>query len=241
MSGATKLGNGRRGDGRLHWGVRLIVFDLDGTLVDSRADLAASVNQMLGEYRAAALAESDVTGMVGEGARMLVSRALAAAGLPSGHTPHALRRFLDIYDSHLLDHTRPYRGIPEALERLSADATLAVLTNKPTAASVRILEGLGLHRYFKDVLGGDSLYPRKPDPASLMHLMNEHGAAREETLMVGDSAIDLQTADNAGVPCCLVSWGFGFIVDTGKIGDRVFVANTPAEIAADGYPPRANA
>jgi phosphoglycolate phosphatase len=208
----------------------VIVFDLDGTLVDSRRDLADSINQVLREYRAPTLSEREVTSMVGEGARVLVERALATSGLPPEEAPRALGRFLHIYDEHLLDSTLPYAGIPELLDRLHKSARMAVLTNKPTGASVRILEGLGLRRYFSEVIGGDSTYPRKPDPAALWHLTGLLGAARERTWMIGDSRVDLETAKNAGVRCCLVRYGFGFRFEPGEIDDDVAVVDTPEEI-----------
>lgn len=208
----------------------LIVFDLDGTLVDSRRDLAKAVNSMLGELGAPTLSGEQVTRMVGEGARVLVEKALAAAGKPAEELPRALTRFLEIYDAHLLDHTRPYDGVPELLGRLRAVAHLAVLTNKPTHASVRVLDGLGLSDYFHEIIGGDSAYPRKPDPAALVHLMDACDAVREETMMVGDSRIDLETALNARVSCCLVRYGFGF--PGGKPEESgALIAETPQAVA----------
>ncbi len=217
---------------------RLIVFDLDGTLVDSRKDLALGVNAMLVERGAGPLPEGQVTRMVGEGARVLVERAIAAAGLPAGEASHALGRFLAIYQEHLLDHTRAYDGVPQLLQRLRGATRMAVLTNKPTAASERVLEGLGLRGCFDEVIGGDSPYPRKPDPAALLHLVDAWGATSDTTLMVGDSRIDLETARNARVRCCLVRYGFGFAFGPDELGDEAIVAGTPDQIAgAFGAPP----
>lgn len=207
---------------------RLVVFDLDGTLVDSRKDLAFSVNVMLEERGAAALPETQVTRMVGEGARVLVERALAAAGLPADETPRALERFLQIYERHLLDQTRPYEGVPEMLRALGdAGVRMSVLTNKPTSASVGVLQGLGLARCFDEIIGGDSPYPRKPAPAAIAHLMEICGATRDSTVMVGDSRIDLETSRNAGVRCCLVRYGFGFNFGPGDLADVTVVDNPP--------------
>ena len=187
---------------------RLIVFDLDGTLVDSRRDLAESANQLLEELGAAPQPEAAIVRMVGEGAAVLVRRALAAAGV--GESPGALERFLEIYSGRLLNHTRPYDGIPEAVSVACRHARLAVLTNKPTRPSEEILDGLAMRELFEDVIGGDGPWPRKPDPASLVALMERTGATPATTLLVGDSAIDHETARRASVRCCLAAYGFGY-------------------------------
>jgi phosphoglycolate phosphatase len=215
---------------------RLIVFDLDGTLVDSRRDLADSVNAMLVESGRPPLEVADVTKMVGEGARLLVERALASseasagsANAPPISVADALERFLVHYDGGLLNHTRAYGGIPAWLASLQGSAALAVLTNKPRDASVRILEGLGLARYFAEVLGADGPHPRKPDPAALLDLMNRRGVARQDTLFIGDSRIDLETARNAGVRLCLVRYGFGFRFADGELPADVTVIDRPGD------------
>ncbi|HEY6214694.1 MAG TPA: HAD-IA family hydrolase [Vicinamibacterales bacterium] len=190
--------------------VGLYVFDLDGTLVDSRADLADSANALLAECGGAPLPEEQIGRMVGEGAAVLVSRVFDAANTQS--PPDALDRFLALYDARLLDRTRAYDGIPDTLAALAARATLAVLTNKPRAAALRILDGLGLARFFNadDVVGGDGPLPRKPDPAGLQHLAGRAGVALDRTVLVGDSLIDWETARRAGVRICLARYGFGF-------------------------------
>jgi phosphoglycolate phosphatase len=192
--------------GHLHR--RLIAFDLDGTLIESRRDLADSANELIAERGGAPLSVAQVAAMVGEGARVLVSRALAAAGLEQ--SPDALPRFLEIYDSRLLNHTRLYDGVADALRAAGAHAQMAVLTNKPIGPSEKILAGLGARELFSEVIGGDGPYPRKPDPASLHALMERAGTTPETTLMVGDTRIDLETARHAAVRCCIVSYGFGF-------------------------------
>jgi phosphoglycolate phosphatase len=161
-------------------------------------------------YGAAAIAEDDIGRMVGDGAATLVIRALKAAGIE--RPPDALERFLAIYDERLLNHTRPYEGVPEVLETLGRDAALAVLTNKPIAATRRILDGLALSRYFVPtaVIGGDGPFPRKPDPSALLHLVAQAAAQPLDTIMVGDSAIDWRTAHAAGTRVCLARYGFGF-------------------------------
>jgi phosphoglycolate phosphatase len=185
---------------------RLIAFDLDGTLIDSSRDLADSVNELLGELGAAPLALEDVTRMIGEGAKVLIRRALAASGIPED--AKAIARFLEIYDRKLLDHTVPYQGILDVVRVARKHARVAVLTNKPLAPSEKVLAGLGMRDLFDDVIGSDGPYPRKPDPAGLRALMERAGATPERTLMVGDSRIDYETARSAATRCCLVAYGF---------------------------------
>jgi phosphoglycolate phosphatase len=190
--------------------LRLIVFDLDGTLVDSHRDLADATNALLAELGGAPLPSEAVTGMVGDGAAVLVRRALTQAGLDP-HTPGALDRFLRHYDACLLATTRPYAGMLETLTTLRARGhRLAVLTNKPQRATVAVLEGLGLRDSFTDVLGGDTSHGRKPDPAGLLSLVASAGVSTSETMLVGDSPVDLATARRAGTSICLARYGFGF-------------------------------
>ena len=188
----------------------LVVFDLDGTLVDSRRDLAESVNDLIVERGGALLSEASVGRMVGDGAAVLVLRAFEAARLPAD--PDALGRFLAIYGARSLKHTRPYPGVIDLLARLEGKIELAVLTNKPLAATRDILAGLDLARYFPSdrVRGGDGPLPRKPDPAGLLRLASDAGVAPESVLLVGDSLIDWRTARAAGTAICLARWGFGF-------------------------------
>jgi phosphoglycolate phosphatase len=174
---------------------RLIVFDLDGTLVDSRQDIAESANALLETCGGEALPEETIGRMVGNGAATLVARAFAAAGL-----------------ARLLTHTRPYPGMHDVLDALGARAPLAVLTNKPIAATRSILAGLDLAKYFEDdgIVGGDGLFARKPDPGGLLHLAARAGVPPAATLMVGDSLVDWQAAHNASAGMCLARYGFGF-------------------------------
>ena len=122
----------------------------------------------------------------------------------------SLPRFLDLYDERLLNTTTPYPGIPETLEALALQATIAVLTNKPLAPSRRILEAVGLSRHIAATIGGDGPFPKKPDPASLRHLIETFGASPRATAMVGDSWIDCETARRAGTAICLARYGFGY-------------------------------
>jgi phosphoglycolate phosphatase len=210
---------------------RLIVFDLDGTLVDSRRDIADAANTLLVECGAQRLPEERIGRMVGDGAATLVARAFEAASIEQ--PPDALQRFLAIYDRHLLDHTHPYPGIPEVLDRLGLRAKLAVLTNKPIASTRRILAGLDLARHFPDdaVIGGDGLFPRKPNPAGLRYLAASAGVLVESALLIGDSVVDWRTARAASMPVCLARYGFGFEgfpVDELQPEDRLVAA--PADI-----------
>jgi len=193
--------------------IQLAVFDLDGTLVDSQKDLANAANALVTELGGRPLRDEEVAAMVGEGAGVLVRRVLTAARLDAG-TPAALPRFLALYDERLVEHTRPYPGIQDLLEELRTQMPLAVLTNKPQTATQRLLTALQLSRHFAHVVGGDTSFGRKPDPAGLLGLCAAAGIAPSEAVLVGDSAIDLETARRGGVPCVLVRYGFGFRFDT---------------------------
>jgi phosphoglycolate phosphatase len=208
---------------------RLIAFDLDGTLVDSRQDLADSANQLVVELGGRPLASDAVVDMVGEGASVLVRKALAAAAVPD--RPAALGRFLEIYDERLLRSTRLYPGIQEVLEEARRRARVVVLTNKPRRHTERLLDGLGLRALFDDLVGGDGPHARKPSPDGLRALMTAAGAAAPATLMVGDSMVDLETARNAGVRCCVVSWGFGYSrIPPGTLAPGDAVVQTVTEL-----------
>jgi len=205
---------------------------LDGTLVDSRRDLAESANQLLEQCGATPLAEQAIGRMVGDGAATLVARVFAAAGV--AQPADALPRFLALYNARLLRFTRSYVGIPELLAGLQRTQTLAVLTNKPRAATAAILEGLSLSSYFENrVVGGDGPFPRKPSPDGLAHLISQAGASPTETLLVGDSVIDWQTAHAAGAFSCTARYGFGFDgfpLDALQPSDRLI--DHPSELAA---------
>jgi phosphoglycolate phosphatase len=186
----------------------LIAFDLDGTLIDSHRDLAESANQLIVELGGKPLPEEAIGRMVGEGAALLVKRALDAAGLD--HPTAALSRFLEIYDTRLVNHTRVYDGILDALHLARRQARLGVLTNKPLGPTKKLLDAFAISDLFECVIGGDGPYPRKPNPEGLFAMMTSTGVARERTLLVGDSGIDYETAQRASVRCCIVAYGFGF-------------------------------
>ncbi|HET7747607.1 MAG TPA: HAD-IA family hydrolase [Vicinamibacteria bacterium] len=184
----------------------LVVYDLDGTLVDSSRDLATAVNRTLAALGGATLELDIVRSFIGEGARALVARATAAAGLPNP-PEEVLPRFFGEYERCLLDTTRLYEGIEDAL-RATPRAARAVLTNKPGHFSRRILEGLGADPWFFRVVGGGDAPEKKPHPAGLLALMAEAGAGLETTVMVGDSAIDVRTGRAAGVRTVAVRYGY---------------------------------
>jgi phosphoglycolate phosphatase len=210
---------------------RLIVFDLDGTLIDSRTDLASAANALIEERGGTPLAEESVARMVGEGAATLVARAMAAAGLPVDDA--SVPRFLELYDERLLDTTRPYPGIVDALAALSSIGPIAVLTNKPLAPTHRLLNDLDLARFLAATIGGDGPFPRKPDPAALVHLTARFGAQRRHAVMVGDSWIDGATARNSATRFCLAAYGFGFAGFAGhEIRPEDGRVDQPAELEA---------
>jgi phosphoglycolate phosphatase len=184
-----------------------LVFDLDGTLIDSRRDIRTAVNRMRADFGLAPLALEEVVGMVGEGARVLVERALAPEASPEA-IERALAGYLAGYDEVALDTTRAYPGVPEMLARLSAAYPLALLSNKGEAMSRRILAALGLAPLFRVILGGDSLPTRKPDPAGLRLAAERLGVAVAGLVLIGDTRIDAATAEAAGCGFLLVEWGF---------------------------------
>ena len=189
--------------------IQLVVFDLDGTLIDSRRDLADATNALVAELGGKPLTVDAVTAMVGEGAALLVRRALSAAGLDP-QTPGALERFLVHYSERLTVHTRPYDGLIDALTELRSEGrALAVLTNKPGRPSREILERLELAPFFSEVIGGDTAAGRKPDPAGLLTIIGRADGAPSATVMVGDSPVDAETARRAGTVLCIARYGFG--------------------------------
>lgn len=210
--------------------IRLVVFDLDGTLVDSREDLAAATNDVLVDLGAGPLPLDAVVRMVGDGARMLVARALAAAECRAD-VDLALQAFHARYAERLLNTTRPYPGIPEVVAALAPQVSLAVLTNKPLVPTRRLLSAFGWSETFGQVIGGDSPHGRKPDPSGLQAIMHTMGATPTETLMVGDSKADVDVAHVAGTHMAFASWGFGHVRGDITFRGSERVLTTPGEIA----------
>lgn len=185
----------------------LLIFDLDGTLIDSKRDLADAVNAMRVHLGEPPLADETVYSYVGNGAQVLVQRALP--GRPAEEIDRGHRFFLEYYRDHMLDATTLYPGVREALDTLlEMPVKMAVLTNKPVRFSEHLVKGLGLDGHFFRIYGGNSFEEKKPHPIGIETLISESGIARERTLMIGDSAVDVLTARNAQVEACGVTWGF---------------------------------
>lgn len=207
----------------------LVIFDLDGTLIDSSRDLANAVNATRAHLGLAPIENETVYSYVGNGAPVLIRKALGPE-YANEEVQSALEYFLAYYREHMLDNTVLYPGVREVLDQFRrAGLTMAVLTNKPVRFSQGIVDGLGLGAHFRRVYGGNSFGQKKPHPVGIETLMNEAGAAREETLMVGDSSVDVQTARNARVTACGVTWGFQ--PDTFAEWPPDFLVHTADELA----------
>ncbi len=201
---------------------RVAILDLDGTLLDTLEDLAASVNAALDAVGVPRRPIQEIRTYVGEGARRLVERAVA----PHGHLVEpALAAWWAHYEAHCLDATRPYPGIPALLG--GARRTLAVHTNKPGALARKILGGLGLLAHFAAVVGGDEA-PRKPDPTGTLEILARLGGSPADAVLVGDSRVDAATARAAGVPFVAVTWGFQTRGDLAAAGAVTFVDDAAA-------------
>lgn len=208
----------------------LVIFDLDGTLIDSSVDLANAVNATRGHLGLPPMEHAMVYSYVGNGAPVLIRKALGPE-YPDDVVASALDYFMQHYRAHMLDNTVPYPGVREALDRFREEGIpMAVLTNKPVRVSQAIVDGLGLHEHFRRVYGGNSFEQKKPHPVGIETLMAENGASHERTLMVGDSAVDVQTARNAKVQACGVTWGFQ--PETFAAHPPDFLVDTAEELAA---------
>jgi phosphoglycolate phosphatase len=187
--------------------LKLWIFDLDGTLLDSRLDLVHGVNATLEHFKLPRLPEKTVLSFVGDGAEDLVYRSLTAAGVPSpfarAQLAETLAWFLDYYGDHCLDYTTLYPGALELLDRLDArlgPGNLAVLTNKPEKPALKILAHLGLLERFAYVVPGDGPLGKKPDPTGMAYILNQMNVSPSDAVLVGDSLQDLRTARAAGSP-----------------------------------------
>jgi phosphoglycolate phosphatase len=183
-----------------------LIFDLDGTLVDSKKDLTSSVNHVRMSFGLSPLTEFEIAGFIGDGAQMLIQRALGAE-VSDPDVQTGLQLFLSYYREHMLDESVLYPGVHEALERLS-DCSLAVLTNKPIRFSRTMLEGLGILDRFAAVYGGNSFERKKPDPVGVFQIVKDTNAHLDRAWMIGDSAVDVLTGRGAGIRTCGVSWGY---------------------------------
>jgi len=205
--------------------IKLVIFDLDGTLIDSRLDLVHSVNAALRHIGRAELPDDVIASYVGDGAPILIQRALGGEAVDEAIVRQGLQFFLSYYREHKLDHTTVYAGIHEALGGIQNPVPrisngdgkrasngirrrMAVLTNKPVVPSRAIVEALGLGPFFTQVYGGNSFATKKPDPEGARKLLDEHGVRPEETVIVGDSHVDVETGRNAGLWTVGVSYGF---------------------------------
>jgi phosphoglycolate phosphatase len=201
-----------------------IAFDLDGTLVDTAPDLLDALNLVLREAALGPVAAKDARALVGGGARLMIERGLAQHGVrvADADIDRMLARFLSYYEDHLADRSRPYAGAVETLDALSArKARLIVVTNKFERYSTKVLESLGLARYFSVVAGPDTFGVRKPDPEHLLRAVARAGGDRTATIMVGDSITDVATARAADVPVVAVSYGYRDVAATALGADRI--------------------
>jgi phosphoglycolate phosphatase len=187
----------------------LLIFDLDGTLVDSAPDLRAALNEMLRERGYKPLSLPQVKAMIGDGIPALVARALAASGAEPAEAASALPRYLELYEADAARLTQPYPAVPETLAALRRRGyRMAICTNKPQNATIAVLEGLGLLALFDGIAGGDSFAVRKPDPGHLLGLVGAVGARAEAAAMIGDSENDAAAARSAGLPLVLMRYGY---------------------------------
>lgn len=193
--------------------IRLVIFDLDGTLIDSRLDLVHSVNAALRHIRRPELPDEVIASYVGDGAPILIQRALGAEAQDEALVRQGLEFFLSYYRAHKLDHTKIYPGVREALAAIQKSGngvprTMAVLTNKPVNASRAIVQELGLGQFFAQVYGGNSFATKKPQPEGARVLLEENCVRAEQAVMVGDSHVDVRTGFNAGTYTVGVMYGF---------------------------------
>jgi len=186
---------------------RAFLFDLDGTLIDSKLDLVTSVNAMLRQLSREELPTELVATFIGHGALQLIASALGPDATDEQRCT-GLSLFMSHYQQHKLDATRAYPGVAGALDSLSG-FPMSVLTNKPAAMSIEILQGLGLATHFRSIYGGDSFEKKKPDPAGALATLQELGVPPAQAAMIGDSEVDVQTARNAGMFAVAVNYGFG--------------------------------
>jgi phosphoglycolate phosphatase len=214
--------------------IKLVIFDLDGTLIDSRLDLVHSVNAALRHIGRPELPDDVIASYVGDGAPILIQRALGGEQVDEAIVRQGLQFFLSYYREHKLDHTTVYTGVQEALGniQLGSNGTrrqLAVLSNKPVGPSRAIVEALGLGPFFAQIYGGNSFATKKPDPEGAYKLLEETGVRPEEAAIVGDSHVDVETGQNAGLWTVGVSYGFA--PHTLRANPPDVLADLPRELA----------
>ena len=206
----------------------VLIFDLDGTLVDSKKDLTASVNYIRNQFDLPVLTEEEIARFIGDGALMLIRRALGMKATEPD-VQAGLQMFLSYYRTHMLDSTTLYPGVRETLDRL-LDCKLAVLTNKPVHFSCAMLDGLGIYRHFVSVYGGNSFDHKKPDPVGVYQILSDTKGQRERTWIVGDSVVDVRTGRNAGIRTCGVTYGYA--TDTFKDAPPDFLIDNFSDLEA---------
>jgi phosphoglycolate phosphatase len=214
--------------------IKLVIFDLDGTLIDSRLDLVHSVNAALRHIHRPELPEDVIASYVGDGAPILIQRALGGEVVDETLVRKGLEYFLSYYREHKLDHTTVYHGIREALGAIQRSGNgvprkMAVLTNKPVNPSRAIVEALGLGSYFSQVYGGNSFSTKKPEPEGALKLLAETGVRPEQAAIVGDSHVDIRTGRNAGLWTVAVTYGFAPHTLEGESPDVTL--DTPQELS----------
>jgi len=214
--------------------IKLVIFDLDGTLIDSRLDLVHSVNAALRHIRRPELPDDVIASYVGDGAPVLIQRALGPEAVDEALVRTGLEYFLAYYREHKLDYTTVYSGVKESLASIQGSGNgtprkMAVLTNKPVNASRAILDGLGMSAFFSQIYGGNSFATKKPDPEGALRIAAECGARPEQTVMVGDSHVDVRTGRNAGFWTVAVMYGLA--PHTIEIEQPDVVVDTPEELS----------
>jgi phosphoglycolate phosphatase len=218
----------------------LLVFDLDGTLVDSVPDLRAALNKMLRERGCPPVSPSEVKRMVGDGAPALVARALAASGADAAGAGEALTRFLEIYEANAVQLSRPYPDVRETLTALRLRGyRAAICTNKPQRATMAVIEGLGFLPLFDGIAGGDRFSVKKPDPGHLLGLIGELGGSVTTTAMIGDNENDAAVAHAVGVPLVLMLYGYARVAPESLAADALLdhFADLPAALERIGLIP----
>lgn len=214
--------------------IKLVIFDLDGTLIDSRLDLVHSVNAALRHIGRPVLPDDVIASYVGDGAPILIQRALGGVAVDEAVVRQGLQFFLSYYREHKLDHTTVYKGVKEALAAIQhvskgTPRKMSVLSNKPVVPSRAIVEALGLGPFFTQVYGGNSFASKKPDPEGARKLLQENGVRPEEAVIVGDSHVDVETGGNAGLWTVGVSYGFAPLTLQQALPD--VLVDTPHELA----------
>lgn len=201
----------------------LIIYDLDGTLVDTREDIALAANHMLRELKLPELSHSEISGFVGRGVFYLISNCLKSQDLKL--VEKGIRLYRDYYAKHMLDHSVLFPGAREILDYYRAQKQI-VMTNKPDPFSTNMLKALGVAEYLSQIIAGDTVYPKKPDPQGILAMMEQYKVNAAGVLFIGDSLIDIETARNAGVPIAVLTHGFS---------DREQLQSQAPELIADSF------